>query len=364
MTHSLARAAWNSSISCILLCVLANPGRAEEYAFHWANPLPQGNALYSLAFEDGEIGLAVGDRGAVLRTTDRGQTWIDWSDFEVFSADLRSVIAVAPEEYLAVGENPGIFRSVDGGLTWSSVPNPSVEDLLDIEQIGPTSFSAIGEWGDVLRSDDGGVTWLPMTSPLDMPQEGQFWWDDQHGYLAGWFTAMETTDGGVTWTDLPDVGDLGAQLMMDIHFLDQQDGWILDHFNTFRTTDGGASWFEKHGPFAESPIYQEDAVFFDASHRVIITFLEGAGIWETLDDGESWSPRYLRNRTAGYADIDELADGSLVTCSSFGDLLRSTDQGQTWTNFTHCPGDADRSHVEAMGSSPGGLAFAGGRDFL
>jgi len=152
--------------------------------------------------------------------------------------------------------------------------------------------------------------------------------------------------------------------MMDVHFEDAQNGWILDHFNTYRTTDGGASWFEKHGPFGMSPIYQEDTHFFDASHRLVITLLEGAEIWQTLDDGVSWSPLYQRFGTGGYADIDELDDGSLVVCSSFGDLMRSTDQGQTWLNFTHCPEDLDRSNVEAIGSSPGGLAFAGGRDFL
>jgi len=183
MTHNPARALRIASSLCTLFCLVLSTGAAEDYDFSWANPLPQGNALYSLAFEDGEIGLAVGDKGTVLRSTDRGQSWTDLSDFEIFSVDLRSVISVGPGDYLAVGKSPGIFRSVDGGFSWSSIPNPSVETLLDIEQIAPGSFSAIGEWGEVLRSDDGGTTWVPMTSPLNMPQEGQFWWDDQVGSL-------------------------------------------------------------------------------------------------------------------------------------------------------------------------------------
>lgn len=98
---------WASVAAGLLLCWLASPGQAEDYSFYWANPLPQGNALYSLAFEDGQTGLAVGDRGTVLRTTDRGQTWNDQTDFVEFSSTSSA-------------SDPPPSRPSENGATWSA----------------------------------------------------------------------------------------------------------------------------------------------------------------------------------------------------------------------------------------------------
>src|SRR5436190_5271759 len=41
----------------------------------WQNPLPQGNLLASVSFVDANNGTAVGDGGAIVRTTDGGANW-------------------------------------------------------------------------------------------------------------------------------------------------------------------------------------------------------------------------------------------------------------------------------------------------
>jgi photosystem II stability/assembly factor-like uncharacterized protein len=284
----------------------------------------------------------------------------DQTNFPVFTWDLRDVMVMGPGDLIAVGENPGIFRSLDGGQSWSSVPNPSTKTLNNIEVISGDTLSVVGDLGHVLRSTDGGTTWNLMPSPGGAQVFDQFWWNGQQGYAVGVHVTRQTADGGQTWDPIPGVPE--PSTYTKIHFLDSQNGWLLEHFTTFRTTDGGASWFEKNGPPLQGPFYREEVVFIDTSHHFIVTFLEGAGIWETTDDGLNWTFLYARNRTAGYTDIERLSDGSMVVCSSFGDLLRSTDVGQTWVNFTHSPEDEDRSTLGAMEVLPGGKAFAGGYD--
>jgi hypothetical protein len=56
--------------------LLAGPVGAVEYEFEWANPVPQGNGLYAMDFEDAVIGYAVGAKGTCMKTIDGGQTWI------------------------------------------------------------------------------------------------------------------------------------------------------------------------------------------------------------------------------------------------------------------------------------------------
>src|SRR5262249_5864759 len=41
----------------------------------WQNRLPQGNTLQGFSFGDINNGFAVGARGTILRTTDRGNNW-------------------------------------------------------------------------------------------------------------------------------------------------------------------------------------------------------------------------------------------------------------------------------------------------
>ncbi len=333
---------------------------ANDYSFEWTNPTPQGNGLYGMAFEDALTGYAVGDKGTVLRTDDGGQTWIDLTSFPAFTTGLRDVRSMGPGQLLAVGDPPGIFRSDDGGVSWSAVSNPSTGPLFNIEEIPGGTLSVVGRHGAVLHSIDGGLTWTLLPPPFDREIYDQFWWDELHGYVVGSHVARQTDDGGQTWQPIPDVQESGA--FTDIQFLDSQNGWLLEHFTTYRTTDGGASWFEKHGDFFESPIYQEEALFIDASRRFVITHLEGAEIWETQNDGPDWDILYRRIRTVGYTDIHMLSDGALVVCSSDGDLLRSVDMGQSWTNFTRSPEDGERSYLRAMTLLPSGKAFAGGRD--
>jgi photosystem II stability/assembly factor-like uncharacterized protein len=341
----------------------AGAAGAAEYSFQWANPTPQGNPLRGLAFEDASTGYAVGDLGTCLRTATGAASWTDQTAFPIFTTKLNDVIVVGPGEILAVGNSPGIFRSVDGGAAWSPVDNPSTGPLINVEEIASGVLSAVGEWGQVLRSTDAGATWSLLPHAGDGDLRAQFWLSESDGFVVGDFIARRTTDGGQTWNDLPGVDDPGVPLLTDVHFIDPLNGWILEHFTTYRTTDGGANWFERHVFFA-GPIYQEEGVYISTSERIVVTNLEGAGIWRTTDDGMTWDLLYERATTAGYTDILELSGGDLVVCSTDGDLLRSTDGGDTWTNFTRSPEAAARNVLEAIAVHPAGLAFAGGRDDL
>jgi photosystem II stability/assembly factor-like uncharacterized protein len=336
---------------------------ALDLDFIWANPKPQGNALHALAFENDQIGYAVGGVGAGLKTVDGGQTWTVQTRYPEFQKQLRDVIVLGPGQLLAAGEPPGLYRSSDGGASWTPVSNPSTATLQHLAKI-PNSdlvISAIGGNGQIVRSTDGGVTWTLQASPGPDLLRDQFWWDAAHGFVVGDLLARRTTDGGLTWQPLPGVpGSPFTLIFTDITFHDAANGWLFEHFTTFRTTNGGASWFESHGTPGQAPIYQEEALVLSPSHRFVITLLEGAQIWETVNDGTSWSLRYERNRTQGYTDIERLPNGALVVTSTFGDLLRSTNSGQTWLNFVTCPDDGERTSMNVIGFLPGGKAFAGG----
>lgn len=173
-----------------------SPAAALEYDFEWANPKPQGNGLAALAFEDALTGYAVGNKGASLRTTDGGQSWILQTRYPDFQRQLHDVIVLGPGELLAAG--PGLFRSTDSGATWSLVPDVfvGVRHLMAIPGPDPV-ISAVGGLGEVLRSTDGGATWAFRTSPGIRVLLDQFWLDANTGYIVGENVARRTTDGAL-----------------------------------------------------------------------------------------------------------------------------------------------------------------------
>jgi len=359
-----ARTVSSPSISCaaallgsIAILAISTPARADE--FFWASPTPQGNVLRALVFEaDGQTGYAVGEFGAVLRTEDGGQSWLDLTPSNVVLPHFGDVRVLSGGDLIAVGQAPGIFRSQDQGVSWSAVSNPSTTELLSLEGFGATLYAA-GKSGKILRSTDEGASWTSLPSLATQEIVDQHWRSATDGYVVGPGLVRHTTNAGQTWQTLPGANE-NFFFPGDIQFLDELNGWVALDFTTFRTTNGGVSWFPKHdGPFANSPIYQEELAFLDANTRWIATESEGATIWKTTDDGHTWTLQYEALAVVGIFDLVRLPGGALVAVSTAGDLLWSGDGGESWSNAAVTP-NGDHRVYTSMESLPSGRTFAGG----
>ena len=60
-------------ITLLSLVFLLNQAEAQDW--QWLNPKPQANTLNSITFTDPDTGFAVGNSGAIVKTTDGGNTW-------------------------------------------------------------------------------------------------------------------------------------------------------------------------------------------------------------------------------------------------------------------------------------------------
>jgi photosystem II stability/assembly factor-like uncharacterized protein len=314
----------------ILIAVLAAPHAAAttEYHFSWAHPRPQGNSLGGAAFEDDLVGYAVGDRGAVVKTTDGGASWNLVSSFPEFAVDLEDLLVTGPGELLAVGDPPGIFRSVNGGATWTAVPNPSTGRLRDIEVVTGTILSAVGDGGQVVRSLDGGLNWTLVGSAGSTIKE-QLWLDASNGYALGLHLARRTTDGGATWSPIPGISEQSFESFNEAFATDSQHIFILSDFHLWKSVNGGASWSGSFlpGSFA----YAGNTVVLGPQHFIVVTNLEGAFIFETVNGGDSWT-RILNSTAPGFLDFDRLPSGTLIAVADNGDIYRSLDDGAHWSN--------------------------------
>lgn len=161
--------------------------------------------LLNVDLHESGLAVAVGEFGAILRSTDNGKSWetitVDWSLYndEGYEPHLYDVAIRDANNVVLTGEFGLVLWSEDGGATFLArhTGEESIFALhLDAEGTG-TSF-AVGQDGEVLRSQDNGVTW----NKLDVGSKANLlgvWSGQGEVVVVGIRELLRSSDDGETW---------------------------------------------------------------------------------------------------------------------------------------------------------------------
>lgn len=158
--------------------------------------------LYSVAFAaDGSRGWAVGDRGTIFRTDDRGATWRE-QKLSGTAVALLKVAVVNDQTACAGGEHGAIVCTSDGGAHWRYQKFGDIV-FFDIAFVDQNNGWAVGEFATLLHTTDGGRTWKIETGGDPMSKTDPYFaiaFDGPRGLAVGLGgKAAITSDGGRTW---------------------------------------------------------------------------------------------------------------------------------------------------------------------
>ncbi len=268
-----------------------------------------------------------GHEGAVLRTTDGGETWevrpvpsldsLQFRDVHGFGSD-RAVILSA-----GTGPQSRVYSTDDGGRSWAlRWLNPEPEgfyDCLDFwdDERGVLYGDAVDGGLRILLTDDGGENWRRVPSdrlPLPAGPEGGFaasgtcvrvgpdgtaWIATGAGDRA---RVLRTADYGERWdaVDVPLVSGEAAGGFSVVHTggatglvfggdLSQAEAFTD---NAIRTTDGGATWTLSDRPSIAGAVYGADRfgpLILVAGPNGLAFSAGGDAPWTTLDSGSFWA---------------------------------------------------------------------------
>jgi len=248
--------------------------------YRQAREVPVDAMLTGVSFVDDRFGWAVGHRGAIIQTRDRGETWTLQRDAAQEDRPLFAVHFFDRNEGVAVGLWSLVLRTSDGGATWTPVtmePPPGAKkadlNLLGLFTDAKGTLYACGERGYVLASTDRGRHWRYLRTGA----AGTLW--------AG--TALVDANGNETLL----VGGLRGAL--------------------YRSTDGGEQW-------SAIPIPSKGSITALASsgRDVVAVGLDGVRASST-DGGATFKVETLAQRTALTAVLPG-ADGAWVLFSRAG----------------------------------------------
>jgi photosystem II stability/assembly factor-like uncharacterized protein len=196
--------------------------------------------LTGVSFVDTKYGWAVGEQGTVLHTNDGGQTWTkqsvpagksasDKRDFfqtniEVKTKEftpyfLHGVHFVNRQKGWAVGDRTAILHTSDGGKTWTVQFTGQDFILKKVSFCDENNGWAVGEYGYVYNTKNGGASWQKQAGKYEFDEDtGQYITESylfnvlaissRVALAVGIESAITMTiDGGVTWkpvkTSLP-----------------------------------------------------------------------------------------------------------------------------------------------------------------
>ena len=295
---------------------------AADEANKPAETLPLADDTLLLDVSEAGAGLvAVGWRGHVLLSDDRGATWRQASS--VPTRNMLTGVFFSDAEYgWAVGHDETVLKTTDGGENWQRVyfAPDTQQALFDVWFADRQRGIAVGAYGAYLTTADGGTTWvsrkfaaLPVSSVVSSEPSDDEFAPDYH---------------------LNRIVAAGDKL-----YIAAEAGQL------YRSDDGGMNWQTLPSPY-EGSFYG----VLPLEDGALLAFGLRGNLWRSNDAGASWIA-IPSDTTAMLTDGLQLTDGAVVIAGLSGVLLVSPDGGASW----QLQQQPNRKAIAAM--VPGGPAM-------
>ena len=219
--------------SCTAVQMYAQPIGSWERISHRSN-----FTLWDVAFTDSLHGVAVGDYGAILRTTDGGESWEQQLSGDQLA--FRQLHFFDDSCGIAAGFHGTCFRTEDAGASWSKVPLGTIADLPGMAAYGDNVWLS-GADGILLKSTDRGRSFTKIDSPTDAMLGSISFATERVGWVASVQRKLyRTVDGGATWSEQKFDSFMPVTT---VHARSATECWLGGyHGLLLRSIDGGASW--------------------------------------------------------------------------------------------------------------------------
>lgn len=246
-------------LSLILIAILNHV--SAQWEVNYIDSTSYSN-LNVIRFYDNSLGLAMGSKSNIIRTTDQGENWQSINiDVKIRFADMQFINA---DTILAVGHYSEIngdnfqskfMRSFDSGLTWDSI-NVFDEKQMEALHFFDAAHGLISGSRGIYKTNDGGFSWDTVYSVY---QEGYLignvdnisFINDQTGFACMYGAAslptpfidnliLKTTDAGQTWTAVANL----EHWSYSIEFYNDSIGYLSQANSLLKTEDGGVTWNE------------------------------------------------------------------------------------------------------------------------
>jgi photosystem II stability/assembly factor-like uncharacterized protein len=288
------------------------------------NPnVPRVNYI-GIDFINPDTGWACGGSGAIIKTTNGGD---DWTISETpINNLLLKIHSYNGQVVIATGYDGLILRSSDGGETFEQVPSGvgSGTDLWGVQVLNDTLGWVCGMNQTLLKTTDAGETWQQIFPSLNQHYWSLDFLSELYGMIAcGGGLVLKTTDGGISWQQYQ-AGDTRALYTVDIidslHIAAAGAGG-----KNVYSSDGGVTWVTNPDLPAIQGTNWIEFIDRDTGYSV-------QDVWQmrkTTNRGQNWFNPNTTN-LGGEWQVELIIDGTGYSCGDALSIYKRTNGLDNW----------------------------------
>ena len=289
-------------------------------------------------------GWSVGRRGTILATTDGG---INWKQQNSNSRRTLNQVLFSPSGKIGwiVGDDGIILSTTNAGRNWTRENSGTEADLygLHFGRNGKIGW-IVGRGGRIFKSVDSGKRWNQQNSGTNRNFfDVHFPTDPRVGWVVGSRgTILATTDGGKTWTRQNSGTD---RTLHRVRFsVDAKTGWAVGENGTVLVTSTGGILWTRVDSRTGRNIYD---LKFTQDLRFGIAVGDNRTVVLSRNRGITWE-EILSIRDRSLNSIDFAVDGGKGwAVGPNGTILESYNRGQRWERLP-APTEQDLNDVSSM----------------
>ena len=276
--------------------------------------------------------VAVGERGHVLYSDDKGENWLQAK--MPFRRMLTGVHFVGPQRGWAVGHQSMIFHTQDGGQNW-------------VRQMDGFAFEQRFNEENLVRTREA---YEALSAELAVAPD-----PERDLELEDSLFAFEDAEFALEEPAIP-------SNFHDVWFLNNNSGWAVGAFGRLvETRDGGKSWTNKSHLVQTPDGLHLNAITGTPQGEIFITG-EGGAMFRSLDAGTSWEQVDIGYDGTFFGVVYDPVNSVLRVFGLGSALYQSRDLGLSW-KLMESPvpgtfaGGAATPEGDTILVGPGGLVF-------
>lgn len=273
---------------------------------------------------------------------------IDYLTISAFQSERASQsllldITNTGERLVAVGERGHVLYSDNKGTSWQQAEVPVYATLTAVHFPTTQLGWAVGHEGVILHSRDGGASWQKQLDGyaineqvLKLAQQrienAQQADDDATGDEAREETSFQLEEAGYALSDAQEDIEIGpAKPLLDVWFRNEQEGFAVGSYGLLlHTDDGGQQWNLWSDRLDNPDNFHLNAITVTKSKTLLLVGEAGA-MHRSLDNGQSWE--LLESPSEGSLFGALANEDDLLVFGLRGKLFRSQDQGLSWESL-------------------------------
>ena len=237
--------------------------------------------IFTLALDSNSgFGIALGEPGVQLFSSDAGQSWVS---VQQGPPETITSVALRGELAVAAGASGSIYVLKDKEKSWKKVETGLTGPLSGVIALPNGRWLVFGPDGALLQSTDEAVTWVQLSPATNGDLLGAFVGAEEKAWLVGSDqTFFYSTDGGSSWSPR-------GTLVSGLYDLDFAADGLLgaavgDDGTVIKTEDGGVTWMRRES-FQDVSLY---AVSMHSEGEFGVAVGARGTIVRTLSGGDVW----------------------------------------------------------------------------